>query len=61
MHYAHERKFSRNESLTCPECVQLSLVYCIIHETCGEQLLLHNSFAFCSPDIPGRKETKNTL
>ena len=40
MHYAQETKFCWHKSLTCPECAQLSLVYCSVHETCEERFLL---------------------
>ena len=49
------------KSLNCPECAQLSLVYCSVYETCVERFLLHYSVALCSPYTPGRKKTKNTL
>ena len=61
MHYAQEKKFSWHKSLTCPEYAQLSLVSSSLHEACGEEFLLHDSVAFCSPYIQGRKKTKNTL
>ena len=50
-----------HKSLDCPECAQLSLVYCSEHESCAERFTLHNKVAFCSSDIPGIKKTKNTL
>ena len=49
------------KSLNSPECAQLSLVYCSVHETIAERLFLHYCVAFCSPYISGRKNTKNTL
>ena len=55
------KKFFWQKSLTCWECAQPSLVYCIVNETCGEKWLLHYSVAFCSQYIPGEKKTKNTL
>ena len=59
MHYAQKTKFSWHKSLKCPECAHVSVVHCSVHETCAERFLLHCSFAFCSPYIPGRKKTKN--
>ena len=59
--YAQETKFSWHKSLNCPECAQLSLVYCSVQETCAEVFLLHCSVAFCSPYIPGRKKIINTI
>ena len=61
MHYAQETKFSWHKSLTCPEGLQLTLVYCSLHETCEGWFLLHYSVGFGSEYIPGRKKTKNTL
>ena len=61
VHYAQERKMSWHKSLNSPECAQLSLMYCSVHETCAERFLLRYSVAFCSPHIPGKKKTKNTL
>ena len=37
------RKFSWHKSLTYPECAELSLVYCSVHETCAERFFLHRS------------------
>ena len=56
----HQTKFSWHKSWNCPECAQLSLVYCSLHETFAQWFQLHYSLAFCSPCIPFRKKTKNT-
>ena len=60
MHYAQEAKFSWHKSLTCSKYAQHSLVYCSVHETCAEWLLLRYSVIFYSPYIPGRKKSKNS-
>ena len=39
------------KSLNSPECAQLSLVYCSVHETIAERLFLHYCVAFCSPYV----------
>ena len=59
MHYAQETKFLMT-CLTCPEGAQLSVVYCSVHETCAEQLLLHYSVTF-SPYVTYKRKTKNIL
>ena len=61
MHYAEETKFYEHKSVTCPECAQLSLVYCSVHETCADGFILHCSVTFCSPYVLGKTKTYNTL
>ena len=61
MYYDEKTKFSWHKSLNCPECAQLSLVYCSVNETYKERFILHYSVAFWLPYISGRKKTKNTL
>ena len=56
----YSKVFIRKKGLTCPECAQLSFVYCV-QETCGERFILHYSVTFCSTYINDSKETKNTL
>ena len=46
-----------HKSMNCPECAQLSLVYCSVHETCAAWILLHYSVPFGSPYIAGSKKT----
>ena len=63
MHYTQKTKFSLHKSLICPECAQLSLVSCSVHETCEDRFLQHYSVAFSSPCIPvwRTRSTKNRI
>ena len=54
-------QFSWHQSLNCPACAKISLVYWSVHETCAKRFLLHYSVAFLWPYIPVRKKTKNTI
>ena len=44
--YPQKRNCSSHKSLNCPECAQLSVMYCSVHETCEERFFLHLSVAF---------------
>ena len=46
---------------TCIEYAQLSLVYCSVHETRADQLVLHYSVAFFHHTSLAKREPKNTL
>ena len=59
MHYAQKTKFSWHKSLNCPECGQLSLVYCSVHKTCVKRFLLHYSAAISSLYIPAERKQKH--
>ena len=47
-----------DKCLNYPECAQLCVVYCSVHETCAKRFFLRNSVAFCSAYIPGRKKLR---
>ena len=50
MHFGKKKtKFSWHKSLNCPECAQLSLVHCSVHETYAKLFLMDYSVAFYSP------------
>ena len=51
MLYAQERKFSWHNSLTCPECAQIGLVWILIHETCANRFILQCTLTFCSKHL----------